>query len=392
MNRGGNILLTVWRKEVLDGLRDRRSVLTALFFPVLMPFLITLLFKVIADREREAQDIDIPVVGADRAPDLIDFIKRRGYGVVPGPEDAETAVREKVHDFVLVIPEDFPGDFALAKTAAVELVHDGSRKEAAAAVGRVRGVINNYSRMVGSLRLIARGISPVVHHAVEIDNVDVVSARRKAANLFTFIPMFVIIAAFISGMNIAIDTTAGERERSSLEPLLVNPVSRTTFVLGKWLATALFSGVGVLLTMASLTFALSRVPLHQLGIQLQIGTAEIAGMLVATLPLALSAAGLQVLLATFARSFKEAQTYASLLIVLPMVPHFVASLYSLGDEWWMLPIPALGQQVLMIDVLGGEPVAAGSFLTVGLSSAVIGLICVWITAKLFERERIVFGN
>ena len=392
MNRGGNILLTVWRKEVLDGLRDRRSVLSALFFPVLMPFLITLLFKVIADREREAQDIDIPVVGADRAPDLIDFIKRRGYGVVPGPEDAETAVREKVHDFVLVIPEDFAGDFALAKTAAVELVHDGSRKEASAAVGRVRGVINNYSRMVGSLRLIARGISPVVHQAVEIDNVDVVSARRKAANLFTFIPMFVIIAAFISGMNIAIDTTAGERERSSLEPLLVNPVSRTTFVLGKWLATALFSGVGVLLTMASLTFALSRVPLHQLGIQLQIGTAEIAGMLVATLPLALSAAGLQVLLATFARSFKEAQTYASLLIVLPMVPHFVASLYSLGDEWWMLPIPALGQQVLMTDVLGSEPVAAGSFLTVGLSSAVIGLICVWITAKLFERERIVFGS
>ena len=111
-----------------------------------------------------------------------------------------------------------------------------------------------------------------------------------------------------------------------------------------------------------------------------------------SLPLALSAAGLQILLATFARSFKEAQTYASLLLIIPMVPHFVASLYSLDSEWWMLPIPALGQQVLLTDVLGGESVAVSSFLLVGLSSALIDLLCVAITSKLFERERIVFGN
>ncbi len=392
MNRSLGPLFVVWRKEVKDGLRDRRSVLSALLFPVLMPFLITALFQVIANREREAQDIDIPVVGAEQAPDLIDFIKRRGYGVVAGPQDAEKAVRDKVHDFVLVIPEDFAEDFALAKKAEIELVYDGSRKEASSATGRVRGVVGEYSRMVGSLRLVARGISPVVSRPVSIKNVDVVSARKRAANLFTFIPMFVIMAAFMAGMNMAIDTTAGERERSSLEPLLVNPVARSTIVLGKWLATALFSSVGILLTMASLTFALSRVPLHQLGIQLQVGTVEVVGMLVATLPLALSAAGLQILLATFARSFKEAQTYASLLIIIPMVPHFVASLYSLGSEWWMLPIPALGQQVLLTDVLGGESVTVASFLAVGLSSAVIGLLCVAVTSKLFERERIVFGN
>jgi len=130
MNRSLGSLIVVLRKEVMDGLRDRRSVLSALLFPVLMPFLITMLFKVIADREREAQDIDIPVVGAEQAPDLIDFIKRHGYGVVAGPQDAEKAVRDKVHDFVLVIPEDFAEDFAVARKAEVELVHDGSRKEA----------------------------------------------------------------------------------------------------------------------------------------------------------------------------------------------------------------------------------------------------------------------
>ncbi|MFC1525999.1 ABC transporter permease [Candidatus Latescibacterota bacterium] len=386
------LVLAVFSKELRDGLRDRRSLLSTLAFPFLGPLLITFMFKALAEQEREAGDIDIPVVGGANAPGLVDWIQRRGFDVVAGPEDPQQAVRDGDFDFVVVVPEEFAEDFAQARTADVELVHDGSRKDTRSAVRRARRLVEGYGRMIGSLRLVARGVSPQVGNPLAIDDVDLASARKRAAHFFTFVPMFVIMAAFITGLNVAIDTTAGERERASLEPLLVNPVARLHLVLGKWLAAVVFSGIGVCLTLTSVVLALRRVPLQELGIHFEIGTPEIAGVLAATLPLALFASGLQILVATFSRSYKEAQTYASLLIMLPMVPHLIASVYSLGTSRWMLPIPALGQQVLLTDVFGGEAVTIASYLVVGVSSLTLGLLCVWVTAHLFQRERIIFGR
>ncbi len=382
----------VLRKELTDGLRDRRSVVSTLLFPLLMPSLIVFLFNTIAERERQADDIDIPVVGAQRAPGLVDWIERRGFDVIEGPDDPQEAVRQGKYDFVLVVPEDYAADFEQARSGAIELVLDGSRKEARSAIRRVRQLVRSYGRTIGALRLVARGVSPQVGRPIDLEEVDVASARKRAATLFVFIPMFVILAAFMTGMHVAIDSTAGERERSSLEALLINPVPRTAVVLGKWLATVLFSGVGISLILASLTFALRRMPLQELGLQLEVGPSEIAGILAATLPLAFFASGLQVLVATFSRSFKEAQTYVSMLIFLPMIPYFIASISSLGTQPWMIPVPALGQQVLLTDVLGGESIGFLSFLASGLSSLLLGLLCVWITARLFQRERIVFGR
>lgn len=385
-------VVTVFRKELVDGLRDRRSVLSALIFPLMFPLLITFMFNKIVEREREADEIDIPVVGAERAPDMIDWFARRGYDVIEGPEDAQAAVRDKVHDFVLVVSDDFVERFEAGRTADIELVHDGARKEASQAVRRARELVRQYGRMIGSLRLVARGVSPQLANPVGIEDVDIASARQLSASWFSFIPMIVIMATFIGGMNLAIDATAGERERSSLEPLLVNPVPRRALAVGKWLAATVFSGASVGLALVSLLIALSQAPLQQLGIDLHIGLREAIGLLVATLPLAMFAAGLQVMLATFARSFKEAQTYLSMLMLMPMVPHFIASMSSLGDAWWMLPIPALGQHLLLTDVLGGEHIGIGSILLVVLSSPLLGLLCVEVTARLFERERIVFGR
>lgn len=386
------LLLAVFRKEMVDAIRDRRSLLSAMLFPMLMPALITLLFNVMAERKREAYDITIPVVGAERAPDLVNFIERQGFAVEVGPEDPEAAVLARDVDFVLVIPDDYDSDFSQAKTADVELVLDGSRKEAGMAVGRVRDLVKGYSRLVGSLRLVARGVSPQLSRAVAIDEVDVASSRQRAASWLSFIPMLVIFPAFMAGMNVAIDTTAGERERSSLEPLLVHPVPRWALVAGKWLAATVFSAAGVTLTLGSLLFALSRVPLQELGIDLQLGQREALGILAVGLPLCLFASGLQVLVATFARSFKEAQTYVSMLVMLPMVPHFISSVSSLGEAWWMYLVPALGQHMVLTDVVGGEALSAGRFVAVALSSAALGLVCAAVTARLFEREQIVFGR
>ena len=387
-----NSSATVFRKELTDGIRDRRSVLSALIIPMLFPFLITFMFNLMIKRDREASEIEIPIVGAERAPDVVEWITRQGYKVIDGPADPQAAVRDEKFDFVLVVPETFVSDFQIARSAEVELVFDGSRKETSSAVSRARNLVRSYNRMIGNLRLVARGISPVVGNAVEIEYVDVASARKRSANLFSFLPMFVIFAAFIGGMNVAIDTTAGERERQSLEPLLINPVPMRSIVIGKWLAASAFSGAGVALTLASMLFALSRVPLRQIGIELEIGAYESLSLLLCVLPLSLFASGLQIVLATFARTYKEAQTYLSMLILLPMVPHFIASVSTLGDAWWMLLVPALGQHVLLTDVLGGEPFALLPFFTLIVSSTLLSYACVEVTAQLFKRERIVFGR
>ncbi len=387
-----NVILAVWYKELLDGIRDKRSVMSTVIFPMIGPLMISVMFNVIAERQREAQDIEIPIIGAEHAPGLVDWIERRGFAITDGPADPEQAVRDGTHDFVIVVPEDFGQDMAQARTVEIELIRDGTKKDAGASVGRARGLIDGYGRMLGNLRLIARGIAPQAARPLKVKTVDVASERQRAAHFLVFIPMYVIIGAFMTGMNLAVDATAGERERSSLEPLLVNPVSRQSLVLGKWLGAVTFSCAGIVLTLASLVFALSRVSWQELGIDVQIGVPEIIGVLVATLPLAFFASGLQVLVASFARSFKEAQTYISLLILLPMIPSVIAQIYSLGNEWWMAPIPALGQQVLLTEVLSGEPVSLLSFLASGLSSLILGLLCVWITAKLFQREQIVFGR
>ena len=387
-----NAVLAVLRKELIDGLRDRRSMMSAIIFPMIGPLLISFMFNTVTERQRESQDVEIPIVGAERAPGLVDWIERRGYTVVEGPLDPEAAVREGTVDFVLIVPEDFADDLAQARTAEIELVRDGTKKDVGASIGRARNLVESYSRTMGRLRLIARGISPQLGQPISVETVDIASERQRAAHFMVFIPMYLILAAFITGMNLAVDTTAGERERNSLEPLLVNPVSRLSLLLGKWLSAVVFSCAGVVLTMTSLVLAMRRVSWQELGIQLNLGAPEIAGVLLATLPLAFFASGAQVLVASFARSFKEAQTYISLMIIVPMAPSVIAQIYSLGNEWWMAPIPVLGQQVLMTEVISGEPVSLLSYAATGLSSLALGLLCVWITARLFTRENVVFGR
>ena len=387
-----NQILAVLRKELIDGLRDRRSVISALLFPILAPMMVTAILNLQAERNRESMDMEIPIVNAEFAPNLVNSIERSGFAVVAGPENPEEAVREGDLDFVFVVPEDFAEDFAEGKTAEIELVHDSTKKDAAASISRARGLIESYSGSLGALRLIARGVSPQIARPIKIEDADVASARQKGAHLVSFILIYVIMAAFMAGMNLSIDSTAGERERSSFEPLLVNPVSRLALALGKWLAAVVFSATGIALTLGSLVFAMQRASLQELGINLTFSAPVVAAVLFTALPLAFFASGMQILVSSFARSFKEAQTYVSLLIVIPMIPTALVILYSLNNEWWMAPIPVLSQQVLLTEILGGEPGSILSYIVSGVSSFAIGLLSIWVTARLFAREKIIFGR
>lgn len=383
----------VLRKELVDGIRDRRSVMSALIPPLMWPLMIVLMLNFIAEKRRQADDIELPIVGASHAETLVDWLKQqRGVEVVDGPEDPYAAVRDGDVKFVIVIPEDYNELFAQSKAVEVELVIDRSDDDAGVFVRRARRLLSAYSGQIGMLRLVARGVSPAVAAPIRIDEVDVSSAQQRAAMVMAFLPMFLVLATFVGGMNIAIDTTAGERERGSLEPLLVNPAPRKSIVAGKWLASVVFAWVSVLLTFVLLQQAMERAPLESLGMRFQLDAGDVGALLAAVIPLAFLASGLQILVASFARSYKEAQTYVSFLIFVPMLPAFVMMFSPIDPQPWLAMIPLLGQHLLITEAMRGEPGSLLVSLGAGVTVTLSGLACVAVTTRLFQREKIIFGR
>ena len=220
----------------------------------------------------------------------------------------------------VIIPEDFQKKFRSSSPAPIKIVSDGSRQTARPKVSRVRGLLQRYNGEIGTLRLVSRGISPAISSPLQLEEVEVSSAQQRAATILSFIPMFIVLAAFAGGMQIAMDSTAGERERGSLEPLLVNPAPRRAIAGGKWLAATFTSMLSVLLTTAMVLAMLRFIPMQEFGIRFRIQSAQVALLLAAALPMCLLASAIQIYLATFAKSFKEAQSYMGLLIIMPMLP------------------------------------------------------------------------
>jgi sodium transport system permease protein len=385
--------LVVVRKELMDAFRDKRSIYSVVIGAMVGPIMIGFLLNRIADQQRGAQEIQIPVVGRENAPVLVNWLEQQaGVDITTGPKDAEAAVRDRKLDFVLVIPKEFPEKFRASKPARIQLVSDSTRQSTHAKVQRLRSLLSQFSHEIGGLRLVARGVSPAIASALDVEDLEVSSAQQRAAMVFNMIPMFLALAAFVAGMHIATDATAGERERGSLEPLLVNPIPRFELVAGKWLAAVASSMAGMTATLLITSTVLLRLPIEDLGFRFRFGAPDAMLLLAATLPLALVAPSIQMYLASFAKSFKEAQSYMGYLIFLPMMPGMAATFYPIGDRPWLAPVPIVGQYALSADIMGGKPPAAVYFVIAAVCAAGFALVFLWMTTRLFSKERIIFGR
>jgi sodium transport system permease protein len=206
------------------------------------------------------------------------------------------------------------------------------------------------------------------------------------------IPLFIMIAAFTGAMSISTDSTAGERERGSLEALLVNPVPRGALVSGKWAAATLTAMFTVLVS-GGLLFALFQyIPLQDLGLRVRLGTPHVIGSLATVLPLCPLLVGIQMYVATFAKSFKEAQSYLSFLMLAQMVPGMLMSMTDATRKVWTYYVPWIGQQAMLSDVMSNELTNPLVFVVVGVVNVTLAVIAIRATAGLLRRERIVFGR
>lgn len=382
----------VLRKETKDHFRDRRSVFSALLMPMLGPLVFAATFGLLARQMREGKQLDIAVVNADGAPSLVRFLERHGARTREAPADYDAQVRDGKLDVVLVVGDDFGKEFAAGRPAPIRLVIDGSRTRANVSIRRAQRLLQGYSGELGALRLLARGVSPQLASPLAVEEMDLATPQKTAAQVLGMVPLFLLVAAFMGGMHLAIDSTAGERERQSLEPLLINPVRPREVVLGKWFATVVVTWLAVVVTLVAFLIVLQRVPLADLGLRARVGAPEVAGMLAAVLPVTLFSAGLQMMVATFARTFKEGQTYASLLALMPMVPGLFMMFAPGKAAMWMMGLPLLGQTVLMNEMLRGDWPPLSWFVLAAATAAVCGAICVALTVRLLSSERVVFGR
>jgi len=388
-------LLIVFRKEARENLRDRRALFNSVLLgPLLFPVLFIGLawFGSSKQQERAEQQLEVPVVGAEHAPNLVQFLEQQGVAILPAPDDPEGVVRRQEQPVVIRIPEGFAEDWRSGHPAVVEVIADPSRRESNTPMWRLRGLLNAYGSQIGSLRLQLRGVSPALASPVLVKDVDLSTPQSRAMLALIFLPYMLMITAFTGGMHLAIDTTAGEKERKSLEPLLINPAPRWQIMSGKMLATLVFAFTSLALTLLTFKLALPMMPTGSLGIDLNISTVTGAKILAVIGPVALLAAALLTLLATYAKSFREAQSYMGLVIMIPMIPSILFMANPIKPEAWMMWIPMFSQNLLISEFVRGEAVPAAWLLISGGGTLLIGLALAAFAATLFNKPRVVFGG
>jgi len=386
------MIRAIFHKEWKDHLRDRRSVLTSLLLPIMGPVVFLITLERLAASTREDKPLVVAVVGAAKAPNLVAFLQRQGAIVEQAPEDFEAQVRDGKLNLALSILEDYGKELTAGRSAPVRLFEDSSRAQTRQQGARARRLLEAYARRMSILRMIARGASPSLVAPLDLTDVDLATPEKTAANVLQTVPLVLLMAVFFGGLQLASDLTAGERERGTLEPLLLNPVGRGKVAVGKWLAIVASIDAGLLVALAGFAWAIARLPLQDLGLRFRLGPPEVLGFLGACLPLALLAAALQMTAALFARTYKEAQTYLALMMLLPIVPASYLMLHPMKATLPAMLVPVLGQTLLMSEVLRGEPLRIGWFLLAALSCALGAAGFLWWAARLLESEKIVFGR
>ena len=334
--------------------------------------------------------LSLPVQNPENAPSLIQFLKSNNVNVVPAPADPETAVRQGDLDVVLIIPENYKDEFSSGKTATVQLVMDNSRQSASVSITRIENLLNGYSKYIGSLRLVTRGVSPEIINAITIKQLDVSTPQSRTNLLISFLPYFIIFAIFNGAAPIVTDTTAGERERQSLEPLLINPLPRRNFVIGKLLAAFPFSLASLGITLIGFGVVFNLLPVEKfLGMRLEVNGDTLIAILAICLPIVFLASSIQMLVASFARSTKEAGTYLPFIALIPSLPGIAIAFFPVKSTFWTMLIPTFGQQLLINQYMRLEPASIWNALISSVVTIIVSIVITWMAVRLYEREEIV---
>lgn len=384
--------MTVLRKECTDNIRDRRTIISSFSLALLGPALFVGLMAFVLNTAlgTSTDAVVLTVVGSENAPQLVSYLEQQNTEISREElENPKQAVIDGSHDLILVIPETYARRFSNGEINSLPLIYDSSSLgKARRNYNQVRDMIRRFAQGIGFLRLQLRGVDPSITAPVLVQEVDTASPAARALTILATLPYLLVLVIFMGGFYLAIDTTAGEREHGSLEPLLSQPTSRTQLVLGKITATSIFGAMSLVLFLASLAVAVPFVPLHKIGMSLEISLGASVGIFLVALPLIFFAASLLTVVASFAKSYKEAQTYLTIVILVPTMPLIIAQLLGVEASTSLMLVPSLSQSTLISALIIGEPVEWLHLVVSAITTGALGAGLAWLAISLYRRESI----
>jgi sodium transport system permease protein len=383
---------TVFHKEFRENLRDRRTLLSALVFgPLISPILVAVLVQFLISRTvtQADQDISLAVIHSEHAPNLLNYLAARGINIVKvdfDEEAARQAVAKQTHNIVLDIPADFGQRLQAGEPAPVILYSDSSRGFERQGASRVRALVANYGIEIAQLRFLARGIDPISVLPISIQEIDVSTPSGRSVFVLNMMTYLVLLSMLFGGLYLAIDATAGERERGSLEVLLTSPVPREHLIYGKILAAAAYMFISLVLTVTMFALAMSFVGLERLGATANLGPLPAAVLVGCCAPLILFGSAYLTIISAFAKTYREAQTYLQLVVTIPTMPLIFAGLLGLQTKTSLMFVPFLSQHLLMTTVVRAEQIEPLHILVSVGSTLIYGVLLTYIAGRLYRRE------
>lgn len=382
-------LWTVMKKELRELSRDRRTLVLALVMgPLLTPALILGMGAMAESRAKSQieKPLAIAMVGAERAPNLVAWLGGQGISRKALSGDPDAAIRDQDEDVYLRIEKDYAAHWRDGTPALVEIVHDSTRQDADIPVKRVEAALNQYRQLAGALRLLARGINPGIAAPLAVAHKDLSTPEARKGLSMSILPYLLILSAFLGGAHLIIDATAGERERQSLEPLLATPARRGAIVSGKIAAACAVGLASLLLTLIAFKIGAQLSP--GIGRQMDVTIAAIGKMLVILLPMLFIGTALLTWIAAGAKSVKEAQSYMTFLILLPMIPTIALMVSPVKNQLWMMTVPFLAQNQMLLKVIRSEglsPAEWAVYLAAGFGVAAV----LWFAAtRRYHQEKL----
>lgn len=376
-------------KEFREAFRDKRAIMAALFAIVTGPIIMAAVLMFQLDEQLSVKDSYVEFVGEENAPELINYLKAQQFKPISEVPESEAA-KWKEREIVLTISDDFAERLNAGKPAKITIKADYSDKNLRTTLERIETIINAYSSQIGTTRLLMRGIDPRITQPITIDVQSTATPESTSGLLMGLVGMFIMMALFTASMTASIDTSAGERERHSLELILCQPVSTVKVVLSKVVCVSVYGGIASILTMFTMSFTMSMLPMEKLGISIIIDPVTMIYITLMIIPLAYLAGIAQLFFAYQAKSFKEAQSYLSMILLLPMLVPMAVTIMP-HKPAWLDYVPLAGQNIIMGDLYKGESLDIAAFAFTNVSTLAVAVAMTLLLARSLRSEKVVLG-
>ena len=376
-------------KEYREAFRDKRALMVALGMAILAPIGIMVMSKIMIEKLVDEPPVYVKFVGAEYAPKLIThFADKNLFDFADVPEDERSIWEQR--NIAIEIPEDYAVDMAAGKPIKLHLQADYTDKAVQPPVRRINNAVREFSMSIGYKRLLLRGVDIRLLNPVKLVEQDTAKPDATFMLISMMLGIYLMLAAFMSGLSVAIDSSAGERERNVLEMLLCQPVSTLKIVFAKLISASTVSVIGVLLILVLTSISVGFVDLTKIGATFSLDLSTALVLLLLLLPICFFATACQLFVAFQTKSFKEAQSTVGMLIGIPAFIPFVVSMMDDRPEWlnWL---PISGQSMIIENIFKGVEVDwlavfATSSVTIAITAAlVLGL------AKKLKSEKVVMA-